>query len=373
MVPTSNSYQFGNNTQLDDLFREAYERIGIVGNDIIGLHVPSAIMSANLELSTWHGRGLNFWLIQKHMLSLVPNQPIYVLPQYTVRVLDVVATSPVRLNSGGTAFSLDKDGGPGGGTPNNCFDSAQTAGCTQTVINGSIGYDYGAGNTNSIFYVGLTPLATSTYTLTVQYSFDMVNWVNVYVAPKQEYPAFQTTWFVVEQALNARAWRITETGGATLAIQQIYFSQPTNTGTPDRLLGDLSGSEWMSNPLKMRTNSTISGFVFNQSTLAPSLSPTLTVWPVPGPSTILSQTNLLYRNYRYAQDITQMFQNVEVPQRFYDALVAGIAARLALKFAPDRYQMLLADANMAYQNAANTDYENVPIRFLPNFSRYSVK
>jgi len=361
MANTSNTYQFGNNTQLDDLFRDAFERIGIIGNEQTPLQVESAIMSTNLELSSWPGRGLNLWLIQQQMFSIYTNQPIYVLPQYTVRVLEVVATQPTRLNVGGTALTT------AGGVAANCFDPNQTAGCTQTAPNGSIGYDYGMGNTNSILYVGVTPLTTSIYTLTVQYSFDTINWITVYIAPSQSYQAYQTTWFVVEQALNARAWRITETGGETLAIQQIYFSQPTNAGTGDILLTALSRSEWISIATKMNTGST-SGYYFDQSTLGPSLSPTIRLWPVPGPST--PYTNILYTNYRYAQDITQMFQNAELPQRFYDALVAGLTARLSLKFAPDKYQLMKAEAIDSYKVAAATDYENVTLRFTPDMGPY---
>lgn len=363
MAATSNTYQFGNNTQLDDLFRDAFERIGIIGNDQTPLQVQSAIMSANLELSSWPGRGINFWLIQQCMFSLYPNQPIYVLPQYTIRVFEVVATQPSRLNIGGTAFST------AGGVAANCFDPTQTAGCTQIAANGSIGYDYGAGNTNSIFYVGITPLATSTYTLKVEYSFDAVNWIPVYIAPSQSYAAYQTTWFVIEQALNARAWRITETGGATLAIQQIYFSQPSNAGSGDRLLSAYSRSEWLSIANKMNTGS-LGGYYFDQSTLAPSLSPTLRLYPVPGPSSPLPQTNILYTNYRYAQDVTKMFQNAELPQRFYDALVAGLSARLALKFAPDKYSLMKSEAIESYRTAAATDYENVTLRFNPDMGQY---
>jgi len=362
MANTSNTYQFGNNTQIDDLFRDAFERIGILGNDQSPLHVQSAIMSANLELSSWPGKGINYWLIQQMMFGLIVNQPIYILPQNTVRVLEVVATQPTRLNIGGTPLTT------AGGNAANCFDPNQTAGCTQTAPNGSIGYDYGLGNTNSILYVGITPLATATYTLTVEYSFDTFNWTKVYVAPTQSYPASQTTWFVVQQALNARAWRITETGGATLAIQQIYFSQPSNQGIGDRLLSAYSRSEWMATSTKMNTGYP-SGYYFDQSTLAPSNSPSITLWPVPGP---LPQplTNILYTNYRYAQDVTQMFQNADVPQRFYDALVAGITSRLALKFAPDKYTIMKAEAAEAYQIAAATDYENVTLRFTPDMGQY---
>jgi hypothetical protein len=238
------------------------------------------------------------------------------------------------------------------------------------------------GNTNSILYVGVTPLpptqpepplpsiAGPTYKLTVEYSFDTINWIPVYIAPSQVYPAYQTTWFVVEQALNARAWRITETGGETLAIQQIYFCQPTVSGIGDRTLSALSRSEWLSITNKMNTG-TPSSYYFDQSALAPSFSPTIRLWPVPSASANpFPQTNILYSNYRYAQDVTQMFQNAELPQRFYDALVAGISARLSLKFAPEKYPMMKSEANEAYQVAAATDYENVTLRFTPNMSSY---
>jgi len=106
------------------------------------------------------------------------------------------------------------------------------------------------------------------------------------------------------------------------------------------------------------------GYYFNQT-----VNPTIALWPVPGPGNI-NYTNILYSNYRYAQDITQMFQNVEVPQRFYDALVAGIACRLALKFAADRYPLMKQEAFEAYALAAKTDFENVTIRFIPDFTSY---
>ena len=356
MATTSNSYLFGINTQLDDLFREAYERIGIIGNDQTPLHIQSAIMSGNLELSSWPGRGLNLWLVQQQMFSIYVGQPTYSLPINTIRVLEVVATQPIRLNSGGTP------GSSANGNPGNCFDSLQTAGCIQTAPNGNISYDYGAGKSYSILYVGITPLNNSTYTISVDYSFDNVNWTQVYLAPQQNYPANQITWFVIQQSLNARAWRIRETGGQTLSIQQIYFDQPTTFGTGDRLLNPLSRSEYVAIPTKL-TQGFPSGYYFNQI-----IPPTITLWPTPPVNN--TQTNILYTNYSYAQDITQMFQTVQVPQRFYDALVSGLSARLAMKFSPDKINIMESKANEAYAIAAKTDFENVTLRFEPDFTSY---
>lgn len=315
-------------------------------------------MSANLELSSWPGKGLNLWLVKREMFTLIPNQPIYTLPLNTVRILEVAATQPLRLNSGGTAFTTQ------GGNAGNCFDPTTTAGCIQTAPNGSIGYDYGAGNSNSILYIGVTPLNFSTYSLKIEYSFDNVNWITAYTPPSQSFVPTQISWFVVEYAVNARSWRITETNGATLEIQQIYFSQPTNVGVGDRFLQALSRSEDMSISTKMNTGYP-SGYYFDQI-----IPPTITMWPVPSAQALSAQTTILYTNYRYAQDITAMFQAAQVPQSFYDALISGIAVRLALKFAPDKFPSLKQEAQEAYQIAKGTDFENVTIRFQPDFNSY---
>lgn len=352
---TSNTYLFGQNTKLDDLFTEAYERIGIIGNKQTPLNVQSAIMSANLELSSWPGRGLNLWLIQRQMLNIYPNQSIYPLPVNTVRILEVVATQPTRL-MGGTASSS------AGGTPNNCFNPSISTGCTQDAPNGNIAYDYGENTFNSIFYVGITPLAQAIYTLVVEYSFDNINWITIFNSPKQTYFSNQTAWFVIENTVSARSWRIRETGGNILAIQQIYFSQPSSTGVGDRTLGAISRSVYMSIASKMNSGDT-SSYYFNET-----ITPSIVLYPVPSVQT--NFTNILYSNYCYAQDVTQMFQTVDVPQRFYDALVAGLAARLALKFAPEKFSTLKAEAQEAYVLAANTDFENVSLRFNPDFSVY---
>lgn len=360
-MATSNSYVFGTNTQIDDLLRESYERIGVIGNDLTGLQTQSAIMSANLELTSWQGKVPLSWTRKRFMTSVYVGQPTYLLPKTITRVVDVVAAQPARLNVGGTAFSS------AGGTAANCFDPTVTIGCTQTSANGYISYDYGVGNSQSIQYVGITPLASqSEYTLVVDYSFDNVNWFTVYQAPTQLYFANQIIWFVVENAINARAWRVRETNGATLAIQQIYFDQPTNTGTGDRYLTPLSYTEWMQIPTK-NNQGFPSSYFFNEQ-----IQPTLTLWPIVGQTALANQfTALLYTAYQYSQDVTLLFQQFDVPQRFYDALVAGISARLALKFATDKAQLLKQEASEAFQLAALTEFQSVTLRFQPDFSAYT--
>lgn len=358
---TSNTYEFGTNTQIDDLIRESFERIGIIGNEFTGLQIQSAIMSANLELTAWTGKVPLSWMRKRMMVTIYPNQPIYKLPVNITRVVDVIAAQPGRLNSGGTAFSS------AGGTAANCFNPSSTTGCTQSSSNGYISYDYGAGINYSIQYVGITPLAGQIdYTLLIEYSFDNSTWFPAYQSSTQTYFANQITWLVIENSLNARAWRISETGGETLAIQQIYFSRPITFGTGDRTLQSLSYTEWMQITSKINSGY-LSSYFFNAQ-----IQPTITIWPVPSLSDLAGQTTtLLFTAYCYAQDVNALFEQFDIPQRFYDALVAGISARLAMKFAPDRFQICKAEAAETFTLATKTDYEDVTLRFQPDFSYYS--
>lgn len=360
-MATSNTYNFGENTQIDDLLRESFERIGIIGNELTGLQTQSALMSANLELTAWQGKVPLSWTRKKFMFQIYAGQPAYLLPKTITRIVDVSAIQPQRLNSGGTATTT------AGGTPSNCFDPAATAGCIQTAPNGSIGYDYGLGNSNSILYVGITPLDFQPqYTLNIEYSFDTVNWITALRTPLTTYYANQVQWWVVNNAINARAWRITETGGQTLRIQQIYFSQPTVIGTGDRYLTPMSYTEWMQITMK-NTQSTTGNYFYDEQ-----IQPTLTLWPVSGPMALnQNYSAILYTAYQYSQDVTSLFQQFDVPQRFYDALVAGLSARLALKFAPDRVPLLKQEAIEAFQNAAMTEFQEVTLRFQPDFSYYT--
>jgi len=98
------------------------------------------------------------------------------------------------------------------------------------------------------------------------------------------------------------------------------------------------------------------------------ISPTITFWPVPdnaGPYTL---------DYFYC---TQMFdanlpsgETPDVPYRWLDALVAGLAHRLSRVYAPQMEQIRKADAQEAWQQAAAQDTENVPFMLAPGLAQY---
>ncbi len=63
-------------------------------------------------------------------------------------------------------------------------------------------------------------------------------------------------------------------------------------------------------------------------------------------------------------------ENPEVPYRFYDLFVAGLAYRLAKIYKPELEQIRKADYMEAWQVAATQDTENVPLFIRPSLNGY---
>ena len=138
-----------------------------------------------------------------------------------------------------------------------------------------------------------------------------------------------------------------------------------NTGTSsqfDRVIMPISRTEYSQTPNKLQ-QAPPTVFWFDRL-----INPTVTLWPVP------DQTSTYTLNYYAVTQIQDAeltdAQTVDIPYRWLDALAAGLAARLAAIYAPDRMQMLEAKAAQAYTIAATQDTENVPLYITPGLAGY---
>lgn len=84
-----------------------------------------------------------------------------------------------------------------------------------------------------------------------------------------------------------------------------------------------------------------------------------TLWPVPDNSTDV----IYYTRLRQLQDVGNGSRTADVPFRWLEAMIAGLAAKLAMKFAPDRVSALSAFAEQQYKFAYQEDRERVDLRF----------
>lgn len=93
-------------------------------------------------------------------------------------------------------------------------------------------------------------------------------------------------------------------------------------------------------------------------------TPRFTVWPVPDNSQTYT---LVYWRLRRIQDAGDGVNTMDMPFRFYNAMVAGLSYYLAMKVpgALERLQILKEQYDQAWDLASSEDREKAAVRFVP--------
>lgn len=95
-------------------------------------------------------------------------------------------------------------------------------------------------------------------------------------------------------------------------------------------------------------------------------NPVMYFWPVPQSDTYRA----IYYRLRLSQDVGAPNMTPDAANRWMEAICAGLAAKLAVKYAPDRLAMLGPLADTAFTTAAQEDVEHVTFRIQPDNSCY---
>jgi hypothetical protein len=353
-MPTSGTYNF-QSVQVEILIREAYERIGILGEFVEPQKLDSARRGINFLLLDWMDKTINLWTLQGTYLPLVTGQRQYILPNTVSNIIQANLRNSTRQLNGvpQTNTSNTYDNG-GGGVATNAFDGNNSTTCTQTVPDGNISYDFGLGITEYITFMGIQSNTSTLYSLVIESCpLDptvLDSWTTLITIPPQTFQAGINTWFDVPTPINARAYRIRETGGATLDMQEIYFSN----NTFDFVISDVSKYEYNTYPNKYQQGRPSVYYLDRQ------ITPILNLWPTPS-----TQYNCLFYSYKQMmQDVGLYTNTIEIPPRFYPALVWGLSWNLALKYKPDIAAMLKSEYEQSFNIATSEDSEgtNISIR-----------
>ena len=151
----------------------------------------------------------------------------------------------------------------------------------------------------------------------------------------------------------------------TVMILDAYMQIDNGGGAPiDRIIMPVSRTEYASYPNKEQQGFTTT-FWFDRLI---SPNPTVTLWPVPDGS---SAQYLKYYRVRQIQDaVLQNGVQVEIPYLWAEAFAYGLAARLAIIWAPDKVDMLKPLADEAYNIAAEQNIEQAAVYISPQISGY---
>lgn len=139
----------------------------------------------------------------------------------------------------------------------------------------------------------------------------------------------------------------------TVYILQVYTRTLSGGQTQDLMIQGISRAEYAAIPQKGQTGQRPTQFYFQRT-----ITPSLFLWPVPQDNTV----TLYYYRMKIQQDAGSPTDSLDIPNRWMEAIASGLAAKLAVKFAPDRLVTLQQMADAAYSRAIAEDRERVPLR-----------
>jgi hypothetical protein len=292
-------------------------------------HVEVANDQLFLLLSDLSNRGIQLWCIQKSVYPLYNGTNQIVTYEGTVDILN----SNLRTLQQVTGINTDT------GTSRQVFFP------TPTFV-----------TTVGIKWAGpAVPVA-------LQRSDDGIVWTTI----QTETPtasAGQWTWFDLASSVATVYFRVFAPSGGLL-FDRIYLGN-TPTEIP---LARLSRDDYTNLPNKsFQSNRPLQYWLDRQS-----LSPVMNLWPVPNDQAETYQIVVWVQ--RHIMDVGTMTQEIEVPQRWYDAIVSMLAAKLAMEYIEVDAQMipmLDAKAKEALYFAQQEERDNSPMMILPNISMYT--
>ena len=299
------------NLDLSEITEEAFERCGKELRT--GYDLRTARRSLNLLTIEWANKGINLWTIEQGQIPVNINggQISYPLPVDTIDLLDTVVRQGVGQNQVDINISRISE---------STYSSIPTKNATGRPI--QMWIDRQTGNTNAVASTTLSQAAG----------------------------ASDTTLYVNSTA-NLPTQGYINIGSETILYQNV--GQP-NSSNANQLLNCYRG-----------VNNTTAAAHLVDAPIYRNYLPNVNIWPTGVPGT---QYTLIYYRMRRMQNAGDGSSNQDIPFRLIPAVVAGLAAKLAMKLegvTPDRAIALKADYDETWQQAADEDREKASIRFVP--------
>ncbi len=325
---TVSTTQFTTRQVIDHAFRRC--RLG--AQQITSEMIDVANDQLYLILSNLANRGVQLWCIEKLIMPLYEGNGAVTLPLGTVDVLNTNLRTLTQIS----------------GT-----ESATTT-TYQVLVSGGV-----TATTVGILWNG------AAVPFVVEQSTNGSNWFPVPTEQDTTAPtqiAGEWLWVDFDASTTNSYFRVRATSG-TLSVTDVYFGN-TPTEIP---IARLNRDDYTALPNKYFLGRPLQ-FWFDRQREQPIMH----LWPVPNASATTQQI-VLWR-HRYIQDVGTMVEELDVPQRWFDAIVALLASKLAEETPEvdaNLMPILEAKAEKALAQAENEERDNSPIYWAPLISPYT--
>ena len=333
-------------------------RCGKLAEELTSEQILSAKQSLYFLLSHIANLGINYWCINKKVFGLKADQYIYTMPLGTIDVLNVLYRTMNRPTGQYTSSA--------GGVVALAYDNDVETYCQQTSSNGNIAVDYGTGNPIYAGSIGILPYisggGSATWSLTLEYSVDGITWNTLDDLGAIEVTDNQWVWTDIDPGQSVQYYRVRAYGGTTLALREFYVGNNARLIQMSRLNRD----DYTNLPNQNFTANQPYQFWFDRTIP----QPTIYLWPVPSDPFI--QMTVWYS--RQIMDVGALSGELEIPQRWYEAVLFMLAHRMSLELpqvAVDRITYLEKQAEKFLMEAEQEERDKSPIYFAPNISVYT--
>ena len=298
----------GFNLDLNDLIEEAFERCGQELRS--GYDFRTARRSLNLLTIEWANRGINLWTIEQGIIDLVQGQNTYSLPTDTIDLLE----HQIRTNANSQANQTD-------------ITITRISISTYATIPNKLAQ----GRPIQVWFQRLTGQSNnSTYTVASSVSLT-------------------ATTITLSNTDNLAA------AGFIQIDNEIIYYQYIDGNT-------------LYNCARAQQDTTAATHAAGAAVYVVNL-PAVTVWPTPDQgSTGSPYYQFVYWRLRRIQDAGNGVNVQDIPFRFINCMVAGLAYYLSIKLPgvdPNRVAALKAEYEQQFDLAAAEDRETAPVRWVP--------
>jgi hypothetical protein len=344
--------------KVQSLIDHGARRCGKLAEELTSEQVLSARESLFFLLSNLSNIGIQYWAINKKVFGLQADKYQYELPLGSIDVLNALYRTMDRPTGGYTSSA--------GGTVANAFDSDTDTYCQQTSANGNISVNYGTDNPIYAGSIGFLPYvaggASDLWSVIFEYSTDGLTWNTLDDLGEIVVTDNDWVWTDIDPGQSVQYYRIRVYNGTTLALRELFIGNNSREIQMSRLNRD----DYTNLPNKNFTANQPYQFWFNRTLPQPQIY----LWPTPSDPFI--QMTIWYS--RQIMDVGALTDELEVPQRWYEASVMMLAHRMALELPAvplERVQYLEGQAEKYLQQAEQEERDKSPIYWAPNISVYT--
>jgi len=271
------------------------------------------------------------WCIERQIYPFYEGQPIVTLDIGTVEVLNANLRTLQEVT--GTTVSLPTS---------YTVDFADNEGSQATI------------NTVGIKWLG------TAVSLTFQTSLDGLTWTTVGTQTTSA-SAGEWTWTDIVPATPRQFFRITS--ASTLLMTEVYLG----TLPQEIPMGLLNRDTYVA-----QSNKVFEGRPLTYWFQRDLVRPVMNLWP--SPNLAAEHQQLIVWRHRQIMDTQNLQQDVEIPQRWLEAIVNGLAARMAAETAIvdiNLIPVLEQKASMSVQRAWDGDNDGSPTYINPGIGCYT--